>query len=238
MYLNEIVEIENINKEIVKLTKKIKKKNDKRAVQLNRDLDMVAIRNLMGRFSMYYSAGRYTELIDFFTKSDAAYLQRSDVGIFEGRESVKAYFDQLQADAVPGSFRLMNLSSEIIDVADDGQTAQGTWFLMGAEAIKDPANPDTPATDMWMYDKLAVEFLLEEGKWVILRYTHCEEVRMLYHLSWGEYAENPSYPEFDVFAKPDRAATNHNPFRVGRPSMKNLTTPEPYGSYSDLEDHF
>ncbi len=238
MYLDKLAEINHIGKNIAELTQQIKESNEKRAVQLQRNLDTIEIRNLMGRFSIYYTAGRYSELIDFFTKSDAAYLQRDDIGVYEGRESVKAYFDQLQADSMPGAFRQLSLSSEIIEIAGDGQTAQGTWFLMAAEAIKDPANPDTPATDMWMYDKLAVEFLREGGKWVILRYTHSEEVRMLYHVSFGEYAVDPVYPEFDVFAKPDRPSIIHNPFRADRPSMKNLTTPEPYGIYSDLEDHF
>ncbi len=238
MYLDKLADIQNTANEIQRTLDKIKKENEKRQSQIDRDMNMIEIRNLMGRFSIYYSAGRYTDLMSMFTKTDGAYLQRSDVGIYEGRDSIKAYFDQLQEDAVPGSFRLMLINSEIIEVAGDGKTAQGTWFLTGMEAIKDPKNPDAPAADMWINDKLAVEFLKENGQWVILRLNVNEEARALYHMSWGEYAVNPSYPDFDVFAEPDRAADRHNPFRIDRPSMKNLTTPEPYETYSDLTDHF
>lgn len=196
------------------------------------------IRNLMGRFAIYYSAGQYTRAGAMFSCTDQVYLQRSDIGIFEGREAVANYFAQLEKRSVPGSFRMMPITSEIIELSEDGESAQGMWFINGLEAIKDPRDPSVPASDLWVNDKLAVEFIRENGKWVILRMNINEEMRATYHKCWGDYAEAPEYPAFDTFPSPTRPATRHKPFAPDRKSGKNLTTPEPYGSYADLADHY
>ncbi len=238
MYLDQLARIGEEKSYIRSQTEALRKENQKRAQMLQRNIDIQEIRNLMGRFSIYYSAGRYADAFSLFTETDAAYLDRSDVGVYQGRDSVKRYFDQLQEDAVAGSFRMMPIDTEAIEIAGDRRTAQGMWYITGIEAIKDPKNPAVPAADMWINDKLAVEFVLENGRWVILRLNVTEEVRARYHKSWGEYAVEPDYPEFDVFAKPDRGSTHHNPFRADRKSMKNLTTPEAHQTYADLRDHF
>ncbi len=216
----------------------LRAENAKRAAYIDRWHAQHEIRNLMGRFAIYYSAGQYDRAAGLFSVTDQVYLQRSDVGIYEGKEAVNAYFAQLGQTTLPGSFRQMNLTSEIIEVAADGKTAQGMWFNNGLEAIKDPGHPDSPAADLWINDKVAVDFILENGKWVILRMNLNEEMRAAYHKSWGDYAADPAYPEFDKFAQPSRSATRHKPFAPDRNSQKNLTTPEPYGCYGDLEDHY
>ncbi len=234
-------QIQKIDRQIELLkirTAALREENAKRAAYIERWHAQHEIRSLMGRFAMYYTAGQYDRAAQLFSITDQVYLQRSDVGIYEGREAVKSYFAQLSETAVPGSFRQINLTSEIIEVAADGKTAQGMWFNNGLEAIKDPEHPETPAADLWINDKVAADFILENGKWVILRLNLNEEMRAAYHKSWGDYAAEPAYPAFDKFAQPTRAATRHMPFAPDRNSKKNLTTPEPYGSYGDLADHY
>ena len=212
--------------------------NRERKNYLDRWHDEHEIRNLMGRFAIFCSAGQYTRAAKLFSDTDQVYLQQSDVGIYEGRASVAAYFAQLERNAVAGSLRMMPITSEVIEVADDRETAQGMWFINGLSAIKDIEAPDAPAADLWINDKLAVEFIRENGEWRILRMNINEEMRATYHKSWGEYAEAPEYPAFDRMAQPDRPATRHRPFASDRVSCKNLTTPEPCGSYADLPDHY
>lgn len=212
--------------------------NRERKAYLDRWHDEHEIRNLMSRFAIFCSAGQYVRAAKLFSDTDQVYLQQSDVGIYEGKSSVAAYFAQLEQNAVAGSFRMMPITTEVIEVADDRETAQGMWFINGLSAIKDVENPDVPAADLWINDKLAVEFICENGQWRILRMNISEEIRATYHKSWGEYAVEPEYPAFDKMAQPDRPATRHRPFTARRKAAKNLTTPVPYGNYTDLADHY
>ncbi len=236
--LDKVQEIKNTNEQIIEKTEQLREENKQRSVYIKKWKDRVEIENMMGRFAILYSAGQYDRLMDYFADTDQIYLQRSDIGIYEGRSAIRGFFQNLQAHAVAGSFRMMNLTSPVIQVADEGQTAQGMWYNNGLEAIKDIDHPDAPAADMWINDKVAVEFLETSEGWKILRMTICEEMRGLYHKSWGEYCEIPEYPKFDTFPTPARKATKHLPFRIDRKSQKNLTTPEPYVSYETLAEHF
>ena len=236
--LDQVQKIIYTNDETEKLIDALRAENEEREKLIDKRIARIEIENLMGRFAILYSGGQYLRLPAFFADTEQIYLQRSDVGVYEGREAVAGYFASLDARALPGSFRMMNITSPVIQVAGDGKTAQGMWYINGMEAIKDPENPEAPAADLWINDKLAVEFILTKKGWRILRLTVCEEMRGLYHKAWGLYSREPEYPEFDKFPAPTRPADCHLPFRADRKSQKNLTTPEPYETYQDLKEHF
>ena len=172
-----------------------------------------------------------------FTDTDQGYLQISDVGIYEGKAAIDGYFAQLEKNAVEGSLRMMPLTSEILELADDMESAQAMYFINGISAVKDPADPEKPAADLWINDKFAAEMIKEDGKWVFLRLNINEAIRAAYHKSWGDYAAAPEYPEFDRFPQPSRPATRYMPFRPDIAAQKNLTTPEPFDTFEDIMDH-
>ena len=236
--LDQVQIIANINKKTAERIAELRKDNKKREKLIEKRAVGIEIENLMGRFALLYSAGQYERLMSFFADTEQIVFQRSDVGVYEGKEAVSGYFKNLADHALAGSFRMMNLTSAVIQMAEDGKTAQGMWFINGLEAIKNPEAPADPAADLWINDKLAVEFIRTYKGWEILRMTIGEEMRGLFHKSWGEYSIEPEYPAFDTFPQPTREADCHNPFRADRKSMKNLTTPEPYVLYKDLEEHF
>lgn len=236
--LDKVQRIVEVNSQIRKKTERLREENVRRGAYIKKWRDHVAIENLMGRFAILYSGGQYGRLMEFFADTEQIYFQRSDVGIYEGKQAVKEYFDCLDSSTVAGSFRMMNLTSPVIQVSEEGGTAQGMWFINGLEAIKDAGAPDNPAADLWINDKLAVEFIETGEGWRILRMTICEEMRGLYHKSWGEYSIEPEYPSYDRYPEPTRPADRHLPFRADRKSQKNLTTPEPFASYESLAEHF
>lgn len=236
--LDQVQIVIDINKKTAERIAELRKENKKREKLIEKRAARVEIENMTDRFAILYSAGQYDRLLDFFADTDQIYFQRSDVGVYEGRKAISTYFKNLADHALPGSFRMMNLTSPVIEVAKDGKTAQGMYFINGMEAIKNPESPEDPAVDMWINDKLAVEYIRTYKGWKILRMTITEEMRGLYHKSWGDYSIEPEYPEFDTFPKPTRPADKHLPFRADRKSQRNLITPEPYSTYQDLEEHF
>ena len=235
-----IVKIEQFNAQIEALEEKramLQEENEERQYYIDRWNQEHMIRNLLSRFAYYYSAGQYMRCASMFTDTDQGYLQISDVGIYEGKEAINGYFSQLEKNAVEGSFRMMPLTSEILELADDMESAQAMYFINGISAIKDPSDPAKPAGDIWINDKFAAELVKEDGQWVILRLNINDTMRAAYHKSWGDYAAAPEYPSFDTFPQPSRPATRYMPFSPERNSQKNLTTPEPYGTFEDIADH-
>ncbi len=236
--LEQIQKIVRTNNETAEKIGILRKENAEREKLIYKRLARIEIENAIGSFALLYSGGRYESLMYFFADTQQIYFQRSDIGIYEGREAIQSYFMNLGKHALPGSFRMMLLTSPVIEIAGDGKTAQGMWYINGLEAIKNPMAPKDPAADMWINDKLAVEFIKTAGGWKILRMTICEEMRGYYHKSWGEYSVVPDYPEFDTFPEPTRPSDRHIPFRADRKSQKNLETPQPYRTYEELCDHF
>ncbi len=236
--LEQIQKIVETNDKIAEKTAILRGENQAREAIISQRMARIEIENAMGRFAILYSGGQYGCLMPFFADTGQIVFQRSDVGIYEGREAVSAYFLNLADHALPGTFRIMMLTSPVIEIAGDGKTAWAMWYINGLEAIKNPKAPNAPAADMWINDKLAVEFIHTDCGWKILRMTVCEEMRGRYHKSWGDYSVEPDYPEFDTFPKPTRPADCHLPFRSDRKSQKNLDTPEPYETYECLCNHF
>lgn len=65
-----------------------------------------------------------------------------------------------------GALQLQPLLTPLIEVALDGKTAKGAWFVFGLDAS---IQPDGSAIAYWTYDKLGVDFVKEEGAWKIWR---------------------------------------------------------------------
>ena len=139
--------IEQINNRIEQLEERrsaLQEANEERQYYIDRWMAEHEIRNLLSRFAIYYSAGQFKRVAKFFTVTDQGYLQISDVGIYEGRDAINGYFAQLEENAIEGSFRMMPLTSEVLELADDMESAQAMYFINGISAVKDPEHPEAP----------------------------------------------------------------------------------------------
>jgi len=61
-----------------------------------------------------------------------------------------------------GMFQMHTLTTPIIEVAEDGQTAKGMWYTPGMVGGVDR---DGRLRNEWLWEKYAVDFIKEDGQW-------------------------------------------------------------------------
>jgi hypothetical protein len=157
--------------------------SEKGNAQVQKLLDTHEIQNLMSRRAFYHSGGRNDlEFQNWSKRDDISWGQNQGFQI--GQTSIKKYYvtehlanqkkdlekqtklyPQLNNDEKnigAGGFVMHSLTTPIIEVAGDGQTAKGVWYTPGALAM---TNPNGTLDGMWMWERYAVDFIKEDGKW-------------------------------------------------------------------------
>lgn len=151
------------------------------AAQLARDVQ--DIQNLMGRRAFYHSAGHNEMEFELYAKRDDISWGQNQ-GFRVGPESIKAdyvtdnyknrnaelarlskIYPELKndpANAGVGIFVIHTLSTPIIEIAGDGQTAKGVWYTPGAIGGTDAKGK---LTGNWLWERYAVDFIKENGQW-------------------------------------------------------------------------
>jgi hypothetical protein len=154
----------------------------RRAVQ--RQQDYIEIQNLMSLRAYLHAAGRQDKEVELYAQKLEDVSFGINVGYRVGLKNIKAaYVDrfaktrQVQLERMTrlfpavantpenigvGTFVVHNLTTPIIQVAEDGKTAKGMWYTPAALASVD-SNGTFHGT--WTWEKYAVDFAKEEGKW-------------------------------------------------------------------------
>ncbi|MBN1627438.1 MAG: nuclear transport factor 2 family protein [Deltaproteobacteria bacterium] len=152
---------------------KLEQTNETYKKQIER-LDAVhEIQNLMGRYVWEHEVQKDPEFIDtMFAKNNPdVSWEVAHMGLYRGRDAVREILNQHgpKGDTIaPGTLFVHTLTTPVIEIAEDGQTAKGVWKSPGAETISDPVTGKL--TGMWAWTKYACDFIREDGKWKILHY--------------------------------------------------------------------
>lgn len=151
--------------------------------------EALAIQNLMSRRMFYHSVGRNELELELWSKTRANEVRwAQNQGCYVGMKSLKVYYDdvnrQMQAAGlkqlaaanpaiknVPenrfiGNTILHTLTTPIIEVAEDGQSAKGVWYTPGV-ILGTKSDGRTPE-GLWIWERYGVDFIKEDGRWAIL----------------------------------------------------------------------
>ncbi|MFC1920330.1 nuclear transport factor 2 family protein [Chloroflexota bacterium] len=149
--------------------------------------DIEEIQRLQRAYGYYLQHWMYEEIIDCFSDRPDTVLNIL-VGIYTGKEGIRRYFSGGKEQNKDPEFlhQVMQLSG-IIDVAPDGETAEGRWYGFGAIAL--PWGKGV--RQMFMGGIYESVYIKENGKWKI------------HKLTW-----NPVYTCYPVngWVKPERLA--------------------------------
>lgn len=148
--------------------------------------DVQAVQNLMSRRAFYHSIGRNENELELWAKNHEVRWAQNQ-GCYVGMKSIKVYYDdtnrQMQAaelerlskanpaiQNVPenryiGNFVFHPLTTPIIEVAEDGQSAKGVWYTPGV--ILAAGDGKTPM-GIWIWERYGVDFVKEDDQWRIL----------------------------------------------------------------------
>lgn len=210
--------------------------------QAQRWLDRRNIENLMGRrFSYKLLKQEDRELKELWCKKAADPVLGFNDGCYKGYDAISGYFEALakQADERVGyakanyealadkadselhgvgSLSPYTLTTPVIEIAADGQTAKGLWYIVGAAS--DIGKNGSEAA--WYRGKLAADFVLEDGAWKIW---HLLEISDVFCRAGTNWVGNELAAE--DFAAADTALPAKNaPAPAAKPGV-----PVPYGSF-------
>lgn len=161
--------------------------------ELDRLLDLHEIRNLMGRYEYMHTDGLHEGTAELFARNaPGVKLEISNFGVYDGFDSARRFMVGANALAEAGGrqghLHLHTLTTPVIEVATDGQTAQGVWISPGVET---GPRPDGTMMAMVQWIKYGVDFVKEDGRW---RFWHFHMYRIFmagYDQSWADVPPRP-----------------------------------------------
>ena len=152
--------------------------------------EMQQIRNLMGRYEYYHTAKMHKETVRLFAlERDDIFIDNVSLGVYKGPQGIKRFFkdfhEVLDGDR-KGSLCIHTLTTEVIEVAKDGQTAKGLWFSPGLETREENGKLEA----YWVWGKYAVDFIKVDGEWKFWHFYITDNIQCDYHHSWIESRES------------------------------------------------
>ena len=215
------------------------------------------IENLMGRYAQLHSAGRDREILDtlWSSREDSTFEDRfSGVYPMRGRLSglrdyyAKAYGmsadAQVRATPEPGRMYIDAMTSPVIEIADDLQTAKGSWITTGSESRPNSGHSEKGGAykAFWVWARIGADFVMENGAWRIWHLHIFDLLRCPFEKNWIDYAherieeqpmedtrmrtENP----FLLPSYPTRDFWQYSP-QGGMPET--VLIPEPYDTFQN-----
>lgn len=210
-------------------------------LELNRLKSVNAIQNMISTTSYMFAIGEYSTIFSFFAQRSDITAEISGAGRQTGHDAVRQLLvdawetyarqssERLRSvfpqDASPedrnGLLDLRALASPVIEVAGDGQTAKGLWLVPGTQTFV-PDGGEIPVAH-WVWTKLAVDFIQEDGRWRIWHLLSVPVLASPYHRSWVETALD----------KAPNSVTLNNPYDVHGTYPHPPAPPKPYQTFSE-----
>lgn len=185
------------------------------------------IQNVLGKYTYFLAAGKFDDIVELFArKTPGVSSEVSAHGLYEGFDGVKEFYEKhVKFTYGDGTGWLAEhyLTSPVIEIASDGQSAKGLWAVPGARAGIDKKT-GKPKAD-WLWTRNAVHFVREDGEWKILRMHIYGVFATPYEEGWGkvQWGGNPRKAENTTYFRP------YNP--ANKPEYV-PAAPEPYDTYT------
>lgn len=219
------------------------------------------ISNLMGRYQYLHTGGQMNiigrEL--FAYELPDARCEYGPLGVF-GPEKSLQFFDAMtelftkgKGHCTPGRLELHQITTPVIEVADDLKTAKGMWMSTGAFLRLHDDDNDSGHSFAWNSGKYAVDFINLDGVWKIWHLHVCDLWRTDFDHDPVEHAGilNPGTTQemIDVWNRhaaagknvrphgipviPDAPTTFHYSYAVNSVAPQFPPPPQPYDTFEN-----
>ncbi len=217
------------------------------------------VRNIMGRISHDYAVKQEAQVYErYFSHREDVCLGLNN-GYYKGAGAVSGYFKARGDEIALGSQLLQKMfpqelgdktaeevygvgmisyvpfESQVIEIADDGESAKGIWNVRGSTCRLTEAGP----VANWIFGWAAVDFVKEDGAFKILN------LQLLYNIDHQcgvgfcekekEFAPVPELKAMAEFRlpEPNVPMTVFETFRSDRPKAVSPRCPEPYDTLAN-----
>ncbi len=230
--------------------------------QASRARDRQQVENLFSQYMYLHNAFRDTEIIPLWAKKGTPDVraQYSNLGVYTDWDKIMSYHQGRPSPR--GKLVQHYVTTPMVEVAGDGQTAKGLWVVNGIESgLVEPEHAKNMPEWMfekelvngkkvWMHNvylKYGVDFIKQDGQWKIWHF-HCFEVaRAPYSLGWIPFAAAAQDDAFNfdlmyigengkpVFMPPvdGPAVVRSNTYRTDTAQSLDARPPEPYRTFSE-----
>lgn len=224
-----------------------------------RFIDQREIQNVMGKYALMTMICKQADIADKLWAKQAPKptLAKND-GWYVGLEAIRGYY-QAVADHLAAKAKVLKtifpkqlgdksddeafgagehyprpLTSPLVEVAADGQTAKGLWQVMGADNSVGKCGP----LSTWNWGYLAADFVLEEDEWKIWHLQEFTELDAPVATNWVRGKEYPVLPQFASLEElklpaPTVAAKLYEVYSPEREYTAPPRMPEPYATFAD-----
>ncbi|RSM40360.1 hypothetical protein DMA12_27145 [Amycolatopsis balhimycina DSM 5908] len=202
------------------------------AANLNKLRAYHEIQNEMGRVVAAVNFGQPDKVLARFAlgRPDVS-VEWADEGVFIGPEAVTTIVrETIGRERAPGEMVDLQLTTPMIEVADDQRSAEALWWCPGAGTLVE--GTDEPEA-IWLWGTLAADFVPDGGTWKIWHLHYFRYIKCHYDRGWTDdtsLINRPNVPMHPL-AKP---TTHHNPYsplsiRDGLPAA-----PRPHRTYEGI----
>ena len=215
------------------------------------------VKKLAAKRFYYQAAERRAEELDALWVQEPEHQKTASLGsnwgYYTGMENIREYYVTRHAAARRAHLEALHqadpsiavteenlglgcmtqepISTALVEMAGDGQTAKGLWYSIGQRTT---SRPDGTAEALWITTKIGIDFLLEGEEFRIWHVIYAVDFS---HVAGTNYADQPVYlpegqdPVREEFGTPTIPMLTHNnifSWADGYPPE-----PEPYETFTD-----
>lgn len=216
------------------------------------------ILNLAGKYVTSMLLKKEGEIFNaFWSKSEDVCLCFNN-GYYKGQAAVSGYFQAVSrnteiksrflkelfpeqlgklSDAElfgVGQLQSLPITTPVIEIAEDGQTAKGIWHIQGSDNGISTKGP----LSYWSIGFLCIDFIKEDDDWALWHVFFAEDIACPMGESWVSPKEYPEDPKFAALAEcmlPPYTGTGtfYVPYTKDRPFTPPPKLPEPYATFAE-----
>jgi hypothetical protein len=207
------------------------------------------VQNLAGQIHFLTSVNLYRKCLPLFALDTPGVRVEMDWGVYEGKEGVKRFFlgyhgtheaEQPDLPDLKGDMHLHMMTTPVVQVADDLQTARGAWMSPGYETMGHP-QPDGSKKFIaeWIFLKYGIDFVKEDGKWKIWHMHTFVIFVCPYDKSWTEVAYQQRGLDLPAEKAPDRIKPYPplNMYGIDKRQINVPVLPEHYATFNETTSY-
>lgn len=125
------------------------------------------IQNLLGRYVYMHIGGQHNGCMELFSKREDMTIEIGPMGLFRGPKGLQQIYGvnhTVNEGDRRGFLAVHPLTTPVIEVADDLQTAKGLWLHHGVETQPDMESQGK-MNAVFMDGYYAIDFIFEDGAW-------------------------------------------------------------------------
>ena len=156
----------------------VREMQERKIERMESEIDVM---NLASEFFLQIKDGKFEKAYNCFAlHTPGVSAELTGEGIYEGPEKLKeyyaVYFEQLAGGE--GRFYRTDLTSPVIEVAQDNRTARGMWISHTMEALKRDDLKDMPdPLCLWSFCPICMDFVKEDEEWKIWHLYRFDDVK-------------------------------------------------------------